>query len=204
MLMADPFETDPIIAAADPELQAILKSNSRPSHGVLLPEGYQFVIDTREQRPWNLEPAVRKGLQTGDYSVTGLEDLLCVERKSLPDLLGVMSSGRSRFERELARMAEFERAFLVVEASWETLARGNYHVGGSRFINMHPNSVMGSIYAWISRFNVRTHFAADRLAAEEWVRGLMVKVATDHSRGRWPWKEESCSKGSTSGASSDR
>ena len=69
---------------------------------MLKPEDITAIIDTREQQPLALELDTVPGtLATGDYSVHGLEDLLTVERKSLDDLLGCMTSGRPRFEREL-------------------------------------------------------------------------------------------------------
>ena len=43
----------------------------------------KIIIDTREQKPWEFPghtTAVQK-LDTGDYSVEGLEDILCIERK---------------------------------------------------------------------------------------------------------------------------
>ena len=43
----------------------------------------KIIVDTREQQPWSFdfnEIAVAK-LDTGDYSVAGLEEILCIERK---------------------------------------------------------------------------------------------------------------------------
>lgn len=197
--MDDVFETDEVLAAASPGFQRVLRETT-PAKRRLLPEGYQFVVDTREQRPWDLEPAVRKGLPTGDYSITGLEEMFCIERKSLPDLLGVIGSGRARFERELERMGSYHKAFLVIECPWERLVKGDYRSADwSRQIKMNPSSVVGSLFAWMSRFNVMVHCAAHRGAAEDWARGLMVKVATDHAKGRWPWTGESGSGKSMSG-----
>ena len=67
-----------------------------------------IVVDTREQAPYGFArfPAVeivRAGLPTGDYSLTGHEVRAAIERKSLDDLLGCLTGGRDRFERELAR-----------------------------------------------------------------------------------------------------
>ncbi len=67
----------------------------------LKPEHVVAVIDTREQLPLDLTPlrAVEGTLTTGDYSVVGLEHVVAIERKSLPDLLGCI--GRAR---QLARL----------------------------------------------------------------------------------------------------
>ena len=44
---------------------------------------FHIIIDTREQQPWSFEHHVTSNekLDTGDYSVKGLEEILCIERK---------------------------------------------------------------------------------------------------------------------------
>ena len=78
-----------------------------------------IVIDSREQAPFEfttLRARVDK-LDTGDYSVYGLEHLVCVERKSLPDLLGCCGRERERFVRELQRMKAYRFRMLIIEAT---------------------------------------------------------------------------------------
>jgi ERCC4-type nuclease len=99
-----------------------------------------IVIDTREQRP--LEPwrAARKGepgprvclpttraaLAAGDYSVQGLEHIVAIERKSIPDLwgtlygsakdsLGEARTHQDRFRAELERLQGHARRWWLVE-----------------------------------------------------------------------------------------
>jgi len=77
-----------------------------------------IIIDTREQTPWTFargsaETTFRK-LDTGDYSIDGLEDLLCIERKkSVAEIANNITDGR--FKRELERMSEFKYKFLILE-----------------------------------------------------------------------------------------
>jgi len=53
-------------------------------------------------------------LDTGDYSVRGLEDYLCIERKkSVSELASNITE--KRFTNELERMAEFPHKFLILE-----------------------------------------------------------------------------------------
>jgi len=65
-----------------------------------------IIVDSREQTPLVFAhlPFIVSGLPTGDYSVKGLEDDFTVERKTLSDLYGSLTSGRERFMRELQRM----------------------------------------------------------------------------------------------------
>ena len=66
----------------------------------------EIVIDSREQTPWAFDPqdahCTRGTLRTGDYALAG-DDGFAVERKSLNDFLGTISSGWARFEKELRR-----------------------------------------------------------------------------------------------------
>ena len=46
-------------------------------------DDFTIIIDTREQQPWTFEhyTTANRKLDTGDYSVEGLENLLAIERK---------------------------------------------------------------------------------------------------------------------------
>ena len=93
-----------------------------------------IVVDTREQEPWGFcnVPTERGTLDTGDYSVRGLEHLVAVERKSLPDLLGCVGRERDRFKRELQRLRGYRFRLLVIEASYADLAGSAVGPGGRR------------------------------------------------------------------------
>jgi len=62
------------------------------------------IVDTREQNPFSFSRfrgwfagIKHKALHVGDYSVAGLEDVLTVERKDLPDLIHSFTSDRAVF-----------------------------------------------------------------------------------------------------------
>lgn len=80
---------------------------------------FNIIADTREQQPWEfssekIDQVISRKLDTGDYTVEGLEDKLCIERKkSVAELAGNVTD--DRFERELERMSEFPHAFLLLE-----------------------------------------------------------------------------------------
>lgn len=115
---------------------------------VLKPENVTMIIDTREQLPLALKPfrTVVKTLPTGDYSVAGLEEVVAVERKSLPDLLGCIGQHRERFVRELQRLRAYRFAAVVVEASWDMLELGMWRS------QVRPQAVIGSVLAWSGRY----------------------------------------------------
>jgi len=78
----------------------------------------EITIDTREQTPFHFDPEVAKTrigtVRTGDYACTG-DAGFAVERKSLDDFLGTISSDWERFQREIfrARSAGFHLPIVV-------------------------------------------------------------------------------------------
>jgi len=89
---------------------------------------FTIIKDTREKQGYTFAASrtkyhvckgmvVRK-LDTGDYSVEGLEDKVCVERKaSVVELANNVGVSRRRFDAEIERMKEFPHRFLVLEFS---------------------------------------------------------------------------------------
>lgn len=110
------------------------------------PADITAIIDTREQRPWDLSPlkTVEGTLPTGDYSVVGLEHDISIERKSLEDLLGCVGQHRERFDKEMHRLLSYPCRAVIVEASWPQIEAGEWRS------KVHPSAVMGSCLGWIA------------------------------------------------------
>jgi len=120
------------------------KKNSMKA--MLEPSEVRAVIDTREQTPLDLQPLQSQPgtLTTGDYSVLGLESVIAIERKSLPDLIGCVGRDRERFEREVMRLKAYPVRAIVVEATWADIERGAWRG------KVKPESVIGSCIGWIA------------------------------------------------------
>jgi hypothetical protein len=64
---------------------------------------------------------VTQKLKTGDYTLCGYENILCIERKgSISEF--ARNVNQKRFERELIRMREFEYRFLILEFDMHHIA----------------------------------------------------------------------------------
>lgn len=81
---------------------------------------FNVIVDTREQQPWHVatssevdEVIVHK-LDTGDYSIEGLEDKVCIERKKSVSEIATNVSEK-RFWAEMERMAKYKYRYLVLE-----------------------------------------------------------------------------------------
>ena len=124
----------------------------------------KIVVDSREQAPFsfaNYDAEVVEGaLTAGDYSLVGLESLVAVERKSLPDLVACLGRERPRFERELERLRGFESAAVVVESPMSALALGEYRSA------LNPKAAYESVVAFMCRYRLTFYFAQDRRGAE--------------------------------------
>lgn len=121
-----------------------------------------IVVDNREQAPLTFSrlPSVRGTLQSGDYSVHGLDYLFAVERKSVPDLVGCcMGESRSRFERELHRLRGFRFKRLLIVGTQREIELGQYRS------NIRPASVLATLSAFEARYDVPVVFEADPVSA---------------------------------------
>lgn len=138
--------------------------------------GMTIIADTREVNPWCFDPkfaladkgkyynnvtVVREKLPTGDYSLSGYEDKIAIERKgSLTELVGNLTSGRERFERELARSLSFSYFYVVIESDFSKLMTKCYRS------QMDAHAAVQSVAALSQRYNVPFLFAGNRMAAE--------------------------------------
>lgn len=125
-----------------------------------------IIEDTREQTPLDFSPfpfvtVERATLHSGDYSVKGWESQFAIERKSLADLIGTITQGHERFERELERLCSFRYAAIVVEASEIDLRTGKYRS------MLLPRAAVGMITAFEVRYRIPFHFCGNRMMAAQ-------------------------------------
>lgn len=106
----------------------------------------RILVDTREPwpHPWSKHVPevefVREGLETGDFALAG-HPLIAIERKTVSDFMGSITSERDRFERELKRSLLLDFFTIIVEGSLSDC------IGGG----MSVNSVIGTVAAFSRR-----------------------------------------------------
>ena len=141
---------------------------------------FTILIDGREKAPYRFDgiradagqqhrPIVVATewarLKTGDYTIAGMENEVCVERKSLADLYSTLGQHRERFEREHQRMAAIVETggstIVVVEADWEAAI----HWPPERS-QLPPKVVFRTALSWQVRYRVPWHFLPDRRFSE--------------------------------------
>jgi ERCC4-type nuclease len=146
----------------------------------------QFIAisDTREQLPLEfdspyIERVVTRKLDTGDYSIEGLEDILCIERKgSLAEFYRNVT--QKRFEDELVRMQAYKYRYLVLEFSLSEVMAIPYSLGLSakqrEMCKLSPKYVMGRIAEIQVDYNVNVVFAETRDIVTDVVTNIMRRV----------------------------
>lgn len=132
--------------------RAIIRSEGVPKPVVL--------VDTREKQPLPLhanhpnwiESERRQTLKTGDYTVEGMETLLCLERKSLADVVACTVTRRSRFIAACSRLALFTWKAILIEATIEDIKQGfdAFDIPSG----VHPNAVCGTLDAIEAKFSI--------------------------------------------------
>jgi ERCC4-type nuclease len=137
-----------------------------------------ILIDSREQRPYRLPNAEVRGLPTGDYSIApaaGMEQLpVLIERKSKEDLFSSLGRNRDRFEREVRRMAEYDYAAIVIEASLEDLLEP------PPFSCMSPRVVIRTLLSWSVRYGLHVLFVGSRRCGQALTHRLLLKYWQHH------------------------
>lgn len=148
----------------DKELEALVKSQV-------------ILVDTREKNnshlleTWDKQkiPHKKKALEQGDYSfmLPANEELniprdlyfdkeIIVERKgSIEEISGNLTSGRDRFEKELA-LAPPTKVLLIENGEYKDICTGNYKT------EYNKKSFLASLHSFWLRYNVPIFFMPDK------------------------------------------
>tara|TARA_B100001778_G_scaffold331279_1_gene335401 strand:- start:861 stop:1364 length:504 start_codon:yes stop_codon:yes gene_type:complete len=91
---------------------------------------FTVIKDTREQEGYFFSKfntcagMIEHKLDTGDYSIQGMEDKICIERKGcVEELAQNLGSKKTTFMKEIERMESFPHKYLVLEFSLEELIK---------------------------------------------------------------------------------
>ena len=127
-------------------------------------------IDSREQLPYEFETPSEVGtIPIGDYSICGLEDYISIERKELNDLIGCLTTGRERFQRELHKGKALDYFCLVIEGSLKDIVEHKYRS------EMLPKAAIQSLLAFSIRYRLPIFFCENREYAERITESLLQK-----------------------------
>ena len=147
----------------------------------------KFIVirDTREKDGWYFkesdycEGMVNQKLDTGDYSIQGLENVLCIERKaSVAEIANNIVD--DRFTRELDRMSEFKYKFLILEFSVEDIL--SFPVGSDipkkswNKIRISGRFIMKRLSEIQTKYGIHVVPCGDKLSAWHMTSSIMKRV----------------------------
>ena len=120
-----------------------------------VPEWFSVVIDTREQLPYVFSgiSTVTHKLDAGDYSVSGYESEISIERKSVSDFYGSITRGRERFKSMLKRLHGYRFKGIVIEEKEDDVLCPEMFGSG-----IHRNSIYASIISFEVRYGVHMYY----------------------------------------------
>ena len=144
-------------------------------------ENFTVIIDTREQHPWTFKhfATANKKLDTGDYSIEGLEHILCIERKnSVSEIASNISE--KRFKDVIQRMTQYKHAFILIEDSYSNLM--NYPIGSDipkkmwDKIKISPAFILKFLTELSIKYNIHVIFCESPSWAEKTAASIMRRI----------------------------
>jgi ERCC4-type nuclease len=144
-------------------------------------DNFTVIIDTREQQPWSFEnyTVANRKLDTGDYSVEGLEEILCIERKqSVSEFANNITE--PRFKDVVERMSKYKYSFLLLEFDLENVL--SYPVGSDvprrmwEKLRISPAFILKHIIELQIYHNIKVLFCGNASNANNMAMSLMRKI----------------------------
>lgn len=151
--------------------------------------------DDREKNGWDADylgpgfKVVRRRLETGDYTIKGMEDIVCIEKKSGWGEIAV-NVGTKRllenFRAELQRMGEYPIRFLVIHDDPSHM----YHTK-TYAQHIGPNTLLQWFLRIQLEYGVPILCVGNKRIAKNTVRLLFRKILEFNTQGRLYYHSES-------------
>ena len=142
---------------------------------------FTIIVDTREQQPWNFNNFAKanKKLDTGDYSIDGLQHVLAIERKKSVSELAT-NIVESRFHDVVIRLSQLKYSFLLLEFDLEDVLI--YPIGSTvprkmwSKIKISPAFILKNILELQLKHNIIVYFCGNSSNAEKMAEHILKKI----------------------------
>lgn len=144
-------------------------------------DDFTIIIDTREQKPWTFEhhSTANHKLDTGDYSISGLENIVAIERKrNVAEIANNITE--SRFEDVVNRLSKIKHAFVLLEFNLDDVIR--YPIGSTipkklwSKIRITPNFIIKHLLDLELEHNIRVIFCGNSSNAEKIALAILRRI----------------------------
>jgi hypothetical protein len=146
---------------------------------------YTIIIDTREQQPWEFfhQSTAHQKLNTGDYSIQGLEDTIVIERKKSVSEIAT-NIIENRFKDVLQRLQAIKHKFILLEFDLDDVFKypegSNIPKSQWKRIRISPTFILKNIIDWNILYNIPTIFCGSSYNAEKMASYLFKKIYYQH------------------------
>lgn len=142
---------------------------------------FTIIVDTREQTPWEFEnyTTANKKLDTGDYSIEGLQDIFAIERKrTVSEIANNVTE--PRFKDFLSRLEKFKHKFILLEFTLNNVM--DYPVGSTvpkrmwHTLKITNKYILKYLTEINIKYNIHTIYCGNRENAEEVAISIMKRM----------------------------
>lgn len=142
---------------------------------------FTIIVDTREQTPWEFEnyATANKKLDTGDYSIEGLQDIFAIERKrTVSEIANNITE--PRFKDVLDRLEKFKHKFILLEFTLNNVM--DYPVGSTvpkrmwHTLKITSKYILKYLTEINIKYNIHTIYCGNRENAEEVAISIMKRM----------------------------
>tara|TARA_Y100000385_G_scaffold69945_1_gene70172 strand:- start:14478 stop:14957 length:480 start_codon:yes stop_codon:yes gene_type:complete len=122
-----------------------------------------IIVDTREQQPWDFDnyAVAHTKLDTGDYSIEGMEEVITIERKkSVSEIANNITE--KRFVDVLERLSKYKYPFILLEFGLSDVLM--YPVGSNlpkkmwSKIKISPTFILKNMLEWELKYGIHVIF----------------------------------------------
>lgn len=144
-------------------------------------DDFTIIVDTREQQPWEFShyATSKNKLDTGDYSIEGLENIVTIERKkSVNEFANNITE--KRFKDWTQRLSEIEFAFVLLEFSLTDILR--YPIGSNipkklwDKIRISPNYIIKNLLELNLHYNIKVMLCDNAANAEHMAEQIFKRI----------------------------
>jgi ERCC4-type nuclease len=147
----------------------------------MINDEFTIIVDTREQKPWSFSHHVTAShkLDTGDYSIEGLEHILSIERKrNVAEFANNITE--RRFKDVIDRLSKIPHSFILFEFDFDKIM--SFPIGSDipkkiwDKIRVSPSFIIKNIIDLQIEHNINIIFCGNSANAETIALAIMKKI----------------------------
>jgi hypothetical protein len=147
----------------------------------MINDDFTIIVDTREQMPWEFgfHTTSKKKLDTGDYSIQGMESIFTIERKmSVSEIANNITE--NRFKDVLNRLNKIPHSYFIMEFNIEDVY--SFPVGSDLpkrvwdKLRIKGNYIMKILLEASINHNIHFLFCGDSNTAEKTAISLIKRI----------------------------